>query len=123
MDQLEEACRYVDVPTVQNQYNLLNRRSEAVLERCERASIGFIAWFPIANGRLARPGGILDSIAQQLARRRPSWPLHAAPAFAGSAPNPGTSSVVHLEENVAAARLQLSDEQRRQLTQGPTRSP
>lgn len=110
--ELEAAREIVDIVSVQNLYNLVNRQAEALLDRCERERIAFIPWFPLATGGLAKPGGPLDEIAaehdatpSQLAL---AWLLHRSPVML---PIPGTSSVVHLEQNVAAGALQLSDHQ------------
>jgi pyridoxine 4-dehydrogenase len=107
--ELEIALDIVPVVSVQNRYNLSDRSSEAVLQACEREEVGFIPWFPLATGRLARPGGPLDEIAShhgvtpsQVAL---AWLLKHSPAML---PIPGTSSVSHLEENVAAAALELT---------------
>ena len=101
---------------MQNLYNLDERRAEPVLEYCEREGIGFIPWFPMATGQLAKPGGPLQRIAEDLgatpAQLALAWLLQRSPAVL---PIPGTSSVVHLEENVAAALVQLDTEQVRQL--------
>ncbi|HEY5339429.1 MAG TPA: aldo/keto reductase [Candidatus Aquilonibacter sp.] len=107
---IEEAQKYFKVVTVQNQYNLIDRKSESVLDYCEKHGIGFIPWFPLAAGDLAQPGSVLDDIAKRL-HATPSqialaWILRRSPVML---PIPGTSSVAHLEENVAAASLQLSD--------------
>jgi pyridoxine 4-dehydrogenase len=98
--------------TVQNRYNLVDRHSEAVLDYCEKHDIGFIPWYPLAAGDLAKPGSLLDTIAKS---------HHAAPAQIALAwvlkrskvmlPIPGTSKVKHAEENVAAANITLSDEE------------
>ena len=113
LEQLGLARELVEVVTVQNRYNLTDRRSEDVLEACEEAGIGFIPWFPLATGDLAEPGGPLDEIARaheatpgQVAL---AWLLARSPVML---PIPGTSSPVHLEENLAAAELTLSDEER-----------
>lgn len=100
-----------NVSTVQNRFNLSDRASEDVLEYCEAAGIGFIPWFPLATGELSKPGGRLDEAAKRLAAS-PSqlalaWLLHRSPVML---PIPGTSSVSHLEENCAAAKIRLSDE-------------
>jgi pyridoxine 4-dehydrogenase len=107
-DELERARAVVDVVTVQNRYNLLDRHSEAVLDACEAAGIGFIPWFPLATGDLARSGGPLDELARahdatpgQLAI---AWLLARSPVML---PIPGTASIAHLEENVAAGELTL----------------
>jgi pyridoxine 4-dehydrogenase len=109
---LEIAIDIVPIASVQNRYNLSDRSSEAVLQACEREEVGFIPWYPLAKGRLARPGGPLDEIAarhdatpSQVAL---AWLLKHSPAML---PIPGTSSVSHLEENVAAAALELMDEE------------
>lgn len=108
---IQEAQRYFPVSTVQNQYNLIDRKSETVLDYCEKHGIGFIPWFPLAAGDLAKPGSALSTIAQRL-RATPSqvalaWTLKRSPAML---PIPGTSRADHLEENVAAANFELSDE-------------
>ncbi len=114
--QIEAARQVFPVTTVQNRYNLTDRADESVLEYCEREGIGFIPWFPLASGDLAKPGGIVDTIATahgassgQVAL---AWVLKRSPNLL---PIPGTSQVSHLEENVAAAQLALSDEEFEQL--------
>jgi aryl-alcohol dehydrogenase-like predicted oxidoreductase len=108
VEELERARALVDVVTVQNRFSLVDRDSEDVLDECERLGIGFIPWFPLATGDLARPGGPLDELARahdatpgQLAI---AWLLARSPVML---PIPGTASVQHLEENVAAADLKL----------------
>jgi pyridoxine 4-dehydrogenase len=112
VDELDLARKTVSVATVQNLYNLTDRSSEDVLDRCESEGIGFIPWFPIAAGRLARPGGPVDEIAREVgatpAQISLAWLLARSPVML---PIPGTSSVGHLEENCAAASLQLTREQ------------
>jgi pyridoxine 4-dehydrogenase len=108
VEQLERALEMTPVVSVQNRFNLVDRDSEPVLEACERRGIGFIPWFPLATGSLARPGGALD----RAAAGRQAVPAQVALAWllARSAvmlPIPGTGSVEHLEENVAAADLEL----------------
>src|SRR5215211_3192769 len=110
--ELEIAIDIVPIVSVQNRYNLSDRSSEAVLQACEREEVGFIPWHPLATGRLARPGGPLDEIAARH-DATPSqvalgWLLGHSPAML---PIPGTSSVAYLEENVAAATLELTDEE------------
>jgi aryl-alcohol dehydrogenase-like predicted oxidoreductase len=116
VEQLDQARSLVEVVTVQNRYNLTDRHSEDVLEACEREGIGFIPWFPLATGDLARPGGPLDEIAgrhgatsSQVAL---AWLLARSPVML---PIPGTSSVEHLEENTAALELRLSDAELEQI--------
>jgi pyridoxine 4-dehydrogenase len=110
LDEFELARELVDVVTVQNRYSLTDRHSEDVLDACEDAEIGFIPWYPLATGDLARPGGPLDEIAHahdatpsQVAL---AWLLARSPVML---PIPGTSTVEHLEENVAARELRLTD--------------
>jgi aryl-alcohol dehydrogenase-like predicted oxidoreductase len=117
VDELVQARAIVDVVTVQNRFNLADRAAEPVLEYAEREGLGFIPWFPVATGRLARPGGPLDAAAKahgatpgQLAL---AWLLRRSPVML---PIPGTKSVEHLEENVAAAELELTDEEVETLT-------
>jgi pyridoxine 4-dehydrogenase len=109
VEQLEQARAIVDVVSVQNRYNLTDRHSEDVLEECQRAGIAFIPWFPLATGRLAEPGGVLDNIARAHdatpAQIALAWLLARSPVML---PIPGTSSIEHLEENVAATRIELS---------------
>jgi aryl-alcohol dehydrogenase-like predicted oxidoreductase len=111
-EELEQARAIVEVVTVQNRYNLEDRDSEDVLEACEAASIGFIPWFPLAVGRLAEPGGPLDAIAREHdatpAQIALAWLLARSPVML---PIPGTSSIEHFEENLAAAEIDLSPEQ------------
>ena len=107
---VEAARAVVSISTVQNLYNVTNRKSEDVLEHCEAAGIGFIPWFPVAAGRLARPGGPLDALARtrgvSVAQLSLAWLLGRSPVML---PIPGTSSVAHLEENCAAASIELDD--------------
>lgn len=109
VDELARGRKIVPVVSVQNRYNLADRASEDVLEACERDGIGFIPWFPLATGDLAEASGPLARAAErhgaapsQLAL---AWLLQRSPVML---PIPGTASVEHLEENVAAARLRLS---------------
>jgi Predicted oxidoreductases (related to aryl-alcohol dehydrogenases) len=115
VDQIREVQGLAPVVTVQNLYNLSNRKSENVLDFCESEGIGFIPWFPLATGswRPGRPAGHGGPAARGHAvRGRPG--LAAAP-LAGHAPDPGTSSVKHLEENTRAALLSLDEDAVRQL--------
>ncbi len=108
VDQIEHAGRTVEVATVQNRYNLTDRASDDVLRHCTERGIGFIPWFPIAAGELAKPGGPVHDAAQALdatpAQIALAWLLRRSSVML---PIPGTSSVAHLEENCAAASLQL----------------
>ena len=109
---IEAALGYFKVATVQNRYNLIDRTSEDVLGYCERHNIGFIPWFPLAAGDLAKPGSILDGVAQRHgatpAQVTLAWLLKRSPVML---PIPGTSKVEHLDENVAAVRIELSVEE------------
>ena len=108
VDQIERARALVDVATVQNRYNLLDRASDDVLRYCTEQGIGFIPWFPIASGRLAEPGGPVAEAAQRFGVTAPAvalaWLLQRSSVML---PIPGTSSVAHLEENLRAATLRL----------------
>jgi pyridoxine 4-dehydrogenase len=116
--QLREAQAIAPIASVQNLYNLAKRDAEPLLEVCEREQIAFIPWFPLATGRLAGGDGPLAHIAGQLgatpAQVALAWLLRRSPVML---PIPGTRSVAHLEENVRAAEIQLSDAQFAQLTQ------
>jgi pyridoxine 4-dehydrogenase len=112
VEEIEAAAKFFKVATVQNEYNLINRKSEAVLDYCAKHNIGFIPWFPLAAGSLAKPGSLLDGIAKahsatpsQIAL---AWVLKRSPVML---PIPGTSKVKHLEENVAAVNISLSDDE------------
>jgi pyridoxine 4-dehydrogenase len=110
--ELERARALVEVVTVQNRYNLTDRHSEDVLDACERDGIGFLPWFPLATGDLARPGGPLDELARahdaapgQLAL---AWLLARSPVML---PIPGTGSVEHFEENMQAESIELAPDE------------
>ncbi|HEU5476014.1 MAG TPA: aldo/keto reductase [Actinophytocola sp.] len=117
VDEIKAARGVVEIVSVQNLYNLTDRRSEAVLDYCTNEGIAFIPWFPIATGRLARPGGILARLSGEYgatpAQLALAWLLRRSPVML---PIPGTKSVAHLEENVAAAGLTLTDDQYEALT-------
>ena len=108
--EIEAASKVFKVATVQNRYNLVDRGSEAVLDYCEQQGIGFIPWFPLAAGDLAKPGSLLDDIAKRHkaspAQIALAWMLKRSPVML---PIPGTSKVKHLEDNVAAASIALSE--------------
>jgi len=109
--EIKAAQKFFTVATVQNRYNLVDRTSEDVLDFCAQNGVGFIPWFPLAAGELAKPGSVLDTIAKKIGAS-PSqvalaWVLKRSPVML---PIPGTSRVKHLEENVAAAAIELSDE-------------
>jgi aryl-alcohol dehydrogenase-like predicted oxidoreductase len=110
--QIEAAREVVPITTVQNRYNLAERSAEDVLEHCEREGLGFIPWYPLLTGKLATEGSVLSRTAERLgatpAQVALAWLLRRSPVML---PIPGTSRVAHLEENVAAASLVLSDEE------------
>ena len=110
-ERLRTAQSIVDVVSVQNRYNLTDRASERVVDMCTEQGIAFLPWYPLAVGDLAERGGVLDDFAGKLdatpAQVALAWLLHRSEVMV---PIPGTSSAEHLEENVGAARLQLSDE-------------
>lgn len=123
VDQLAAAQKVATIVSVQNMYNLTVRSAEPVLEACESQNIGFIPWFPLAAGPLAAPDGPLqriaadhDATASQLAL---AWLLKRSPVML---PIPGTSKVAHLEENVAAAGIELSDEEFETLSEAGSAS-
>ena len=112
IEDIEAAQKFFPVVSVQNRYNLVDRASEDVLEWCAKKGLGFIPWYPLAAGALAKPGSVLDVIARNKGAT-PSqialaWVLGRSPAML---PIPGTSSVKHLEENVAAASIVLTDDE------------
>jgi pyridoxine 4-dehydrogenase len=118
VDQLDAAREIVDIVSVQNLYNVANRKAERLLDHAESLGVAFIPWFPLATGELARPGGPLDELAKahgaspsQLAL---AWLLRRSPVML---PIPGTSSVSHVEDNIAAAAIELSDDEFEALTQ------
>lgn len=120
---VEAAQAVVPVVTVQNRYNLVDRASEPVLEHCERHGIGFIPWFPVASGALARPGGPLDEVSRAVGAT-PSqvalaWLLARSPVML---PIPGTGSLAHVEENCRAAGVALTPEQFASLEDAAGRS-
>jgi aryl-alcohol dehydrogenase-like predicted oxidoreductase len=116
VEEIEAAREVFDVATVQNRYNVADRSSEDVLEYCEREDIGFIPWFPLAAGELAKPGGPVADAAEnhdatpgQIAL---AWLLARSPVML---PIPGTGSVEHLEENMGAIEVELTDEEMERL--------
>jgi aryl-alcohol dehydrogenase-like predicted oxidoreductase len=108
--EIEQARKVVDIVSVQNKYNISDRAHEDVLEYCTRENIAFIPWFPVAAGKLAQPGGVLDAASKKnnatVSQLSLAWLLQHSPVLL---PIPGTSSVAHLEENVKSADVQLSD--------------
>ncbi len=116
VEDIAAARKVFPVATVQNRYNLVDRADENVLDYCAANGIGFIPWYPLAAGDLAKPGGVVDTLAQakgatpgQIAL---AWMLKRSPVML---PIPGTSRVAHLEENVAGAAIRLTDAEFAQL--------
>jgi aryl-alcohol dehydrogenase-like predicted oxidoreductase len=109
-DEIEQAQKIVKIVSVQNKYNLSDRAHEDTLDYCEKHGLAFIPWFPVAGGELVKPGGKLDAAAKQhaatVSQLSLAWLLHRSKVIL---PIPGTTSVKHLEENVAAAAVKLSD--------------
>jgi aryl-alcohol dehydrogenase-like predicted oxidoreductase len=118
VEQLEQAQEITPIVSVQNRFNLVDRTAEDVLEVCEREGLGFIPWFPLETGSLAGPGGPLADAAERHgsapAQLALAWLLHRSRVML---PIPGTSSVEHLDENLAAATIELSDKEVRELEQ------
>jgi aryl-alcohol dehydrogenase-like predicted oxidoreductase len=112
VEQLEQAQELTPIASVQNRYNLVDRSAEPVLEKCEADGIGFIPWFPLATGRLANAGGPLAEAAKRHgatpAQLALAWLLHRSPVML---PIPGTSKVAHLEDNMKAAAIELTDQE------------
>jgi len=111
-EQLAQARKIATIVSVQNRYNASDRQDEDVLETCTRDGLAFLPWAPVASGNLARPGGPLDQAASRHGVTQSqialAWLLHRSPVML---PIPGTSSVAHLEENVAAAAIRLTAEE------------
>ena len=117
VEQLERAMQVAKIVSVQNLYNLAKRDAEPVLQYCESHGIAFIPWFPLATGELAKEGGPLDALAKRHGAKASqlalAWLLRRSQVML---PIPGTSSVGHVEENIAAAGIQLSDSDFEQLS-------
>src|SRR6201996_1595398 len=112
VSELQEAQQTAEIVSVQNLYNLTNRKHEELLDHCEAEGIGFIPWFPLATGKLCEPGGPLEGIAREVgaspSQLALAWLLRRSPVML---PIPGTSSVEHLKDNLAAAGVELTDDQ------------
>ena len=108
--EIKAARKVLPIVSVQNLYNITDRKHEDVLDYCTRENLGFIPWFPLATGSLAKSGGALDRIAQRLGAKPAqvalAWLLKKSPV---TLPIPGTSQVKHLEDNTAAALVELDD--------------
>jgi pyridoxine 4-dehydrogenase len=112
VDELQAAQRIATIVSVQNLYNLVHRRAEPLLDHCAAHGIAFIPWFPLATGQLARDGGPLDAISKERgatpSQLALAWLLRRSPVML---PIPGTSSVAHVEDNIAAAGVELTDDE------------
>lgn len=114
--EIDQARKVIDIVSVQNMYNVGERKHEDVLTYCEQHNLAFVPWFPVAAGKLARPGGKLDELAKRhevsVSQLSIAWLLHRSPVML---PIPGTSSVAHLEENMKAAEVSLSDAEMKEI--------
>lgn len=114
--EIDQARKVVEIVSVQNLYNVGDRQHEDVLEYCEKEGLAFIPWFPVAAGKLAQPGGKLDEVSKRhgatVSQLSLAWLLHRSPVML---PIPGTSSVKHLEENLKAAEITLSDDEMQEI--------
>jgi pyridoxine 4-dehydrogenase len=123
VQEIERAQRTVPIVSVQNKYSIADRTHEGVRKFCEKQGIGFIPWFPMEQGKLNKPGSVLEQAAKAhkvtTAQLAIAWLLHHSPVML---PIPGTSSVKHLEENVAAAEIKLSDTEWQALERGIAKS-
>lgn len=114
--EIDQARKVIEIVSVQNQYNISDRRHEDVLEYCDKNKLAFIPWFPVASGKLAQPGGALDAAAKRhnatVSQLSLAWLLHRSPVMLLI---PGTSSVEHLEENIGAASVNLSADEWKEI--------
>jgi aryl-alcohol dehydrogenase-like predicted oxidoreductase len=114
--EIDQARKIVEIVSVQNQYNIGDRKHEDVVDYCEQNDIAFIPWFPVNAGKLAQPGGKLDRAAKQhgatVGQLSLAWLLQRSPVIL---PIPGTSSIEHLEENVKAADIALTPEEWKEI--------
>jgi pyridoxine 4-dehydrogenase len=117
-EELERARQIVEIVSVQNRYNIADRSSEEVLDACARDGLGFLPWFPLATGDLAKPGSALDEIARSHsatpAQVALAWLLHRSPV---TLPIAGTSSIAHFDENLQATELELTADELEELAQ------
>jgi aryl-alcohol dehydrogenase-like predicted oxidoreductase len=108
--EIDKARKVIDIVSVQNRYNIGDREHDDVVDYCTKHSIVFIPWFPVAAGKLANPGGKLDAVAKKngatVSQLSLAWLLRRSPMIL---PIPGTTSIQHLEENVASAQVKLTD--------------
>jgi pyridoxine 4-dehydrogenase len=110
--EIDQARKVIEIVSVQNLYNVGDRKHEDTLQYCEKHGLAFIPWFPVAAGKLAQPGGKLDELAKRhkstVSQLSLAWLLHRSPVML---PIPGTSSVAHLEENLKAAEIALTEDE------------
>jgi pyridoxine 4-dehydrogenase len=110
--EIEQATEIAPIVSVQNLYNLGNQQSAAVLDYCTQHNLGFIPWFPLSAGDMARPGGPLDQAAKNhgatVSQLALAWLLQKSPVVL---PIPGTSSIKHLEENMGATKVKLTEKE------------
>jgi len=115
-EEIERAKKILPIVSVQNKYNLTERSYEKTLLYCQQHKLGFIPWFPVAAGKLAQPDGLLDKAAKKyhatVAQLSLAWLLHHSPVML---PIPGTTSIQHLEENVGASAIQLTDQEWKEI--------
>jgi pyridoxine 4-dehydrogenase len=115
-NEIDQVRKFINIVSVQNMYNVGQRQHEDVLEYCEKNGLAFIPWFPVAAGKLAQPGGKLAEISKRhgatVSQLSIAWLLHRSPVML---PIPGTSSVAHLEENMKAADVSLSDAEMKEI--------
>jgi pyridoxine 4-dehydrogenase len=108
--EIDQARKVIEIVSVQNQYNIGDRQHEDVVDYCTKHKLAFIPWFPVAAGKLAKPGGKLDAAAKAhkatVSQLSLAWLLHRSPVML---PIPGTTSIAHLEENIAAGAVTLTD--------------
>jgi aryl-alcohol dehydrogenase-like predicted oxidoreductase len=117
-NEIDRARKVIEIVSVQNRYNIGDREHDDVVDYCEKHNIAFIPWYPVASGKLAQPGGKLDKAAKTyqatVSQLSLAWLLHRSPVIL---PIPGTTSIDHLEENVASVQVKLSDSDWKQIEQ------
>lgn len=122
VEEIKRSRKQVPIVSVQNRYNVSDRAHESVVDYCEEEQIAFIPWFPVGGGDLTKPGGPMDQLARKhqasVTQLALAWLLHRSPVMV---PIPGTSSVAHLEQNVAAAELHLDDAEWSELDRASTK--
>ncbi len=115
-NEIDQARKVATIVSVQNEYNIAERKSEDTLNYCEKNNIAFIPWFPVASGKLAQEGGPLDKAAKKhnatVSQLSLAWLLHRSPVIL---PIPGTTSIEHLEQNVKSQDVELSDAEWKEL--------